>query len=218
VGDAYRALDPEAPPDTAIILCPNHTGMGSRISIWSEGSWETPLGDIAVDETIASSLLARLGEKGDREAHLREHAIEVHLPFLKVLSRAIRIVPITLGRLSYDDCRRVGDALEGVVRDTKGGRILIVASTDMSHYISAEEARKKDWLALRAIEHRNSKELFEIVTSQQISMCGFIPTTCAMEASVALGAESAWVISYGHSGEVTGETDSVVGYAAVVIE
>lgn len=213
-GQVYRRIEV---PDTAIVLCPNHTGMGKRISVWQEGSWRTPLGELSVNADLARKILGAVGESsGDYQAHAYEHAIEVHLPFLQKRNPSVRIVPIVLGQLTLDRCEHIADALALAMRAGKS-ECLLVASTDMSHYIGAEEAQQKDALALKEVECLDGRHLYQTVIQYDISMCGFIPTTCALMASKILGASRAEIIAYGNSGDTTGDYRSVVGYASAII-
>ncbi len=212
-GDIYKSI---APPESVIILCPNHSGKGSRISVWGRGQWETPVGSAQVDEALAEFFIELTqGEaKLDRDAHLFEHAIEVHLPFLLKLNPHVKILPITLGHLRMESIENVGQALAKTVKKFPEKQILIVASTDMSHFLSAEQAKQCDQPALNAIEKMDAAGLYQAVTDHDISMCGFIPTTAAIIASKILGATGAKVISYGNSGDTSGDYSRVVAYAA----
>jgi MEMO1 family protein len=201
--------------DKAIVLCPNHSGLGPKVSVWSEGHWDTPLGSVSIDKKMAESFLKRDPEaKKDQEAHRYEHAIEVHLPFLQRLNPKIEILPIVLGPLRWEACEAVAKA---VIETAKDSGALIIASTDMSHYISRAEAQQKDALALAQIERVSGEDLYRVVVQNAISMCGFIPTACTLRALASQGAHTAKLIAYGDSGEVTRDTQSVVAYASAEI-
>jgi len=212
-GDVYRRV---RVPDVAVVLCPNHTGQGVRAAIMSSGKWNIPGRSVPIDEAIAEELrgVALLTE--DARAHAQEHALEVHLPFLAHRNPAVRIVPICLAMHPYESCARIGLALADVV--TKHGRdVLIVASTDMSHYIPADVAKERDRLALDRIADLDAEGLHRTVIENDISMCGFIPTTVALVAAKALGARAGTLTRYGNSGETSGDYDRVVGYAGFVV-
>jgi len=212
---AYRRLQP---PARAIVLCPNHTGQGRRISVWPSGRWVTPLGESVVDERLAAGVMAALGEtRGDEEAHRLEHAVEVQLPFLQYLDAGTRIVPVALGRLTLEDCLAAGDGLARLL-SKEGKGTLLVASTDMSHYVADSEARRLDRLALDRVEALDPEGLYRTVADEGISMCGFIPSTIVLRAAIGLGAKSARLLAYATSGDVSGDRESVVGYASVWIE
>jgi len=207
-GDVYRRL---TAPERAIILAPNHTGYGKVISVWPRGAWRTPLGEVKVDQESAEWLLGHLEDpEGDRDAHESEHAVEVHVPFLQFLNPNIEILPIVLARLSPEDCADFGKWIAKLVHERPS---LIVASTDMSHYIPASVAKGLDQLALDRVAAVDGAGLYDVVRKKDISMCGFIPTTCVLEALSARGIKKGELLEYGHSGEVTGDNTSVVGYA-----
>lgn len=212
-GAAYATV---AVPPRVIVLCPNHTGRGVRRSLWSTGAWRIPGGDVPVDAELASSLrdAARLQE--DELAHLSEHAIEVQLPFLRALQPKLSIVPVTLAGLSLDECRQIGEGLATAVRGAASD-VLLVASTDMSHYISAADAERLDKLALERVQALDPEGLYDVVRKHEISMCGYIPTTVVLTAANALGAKRASLVRYGNSGETSGDFSHVVGYAGLVV-
>lgn len=200
-------------PDEVIVLCPNHTGRGPRVSVWAEGAWETPLGTVPVAADRARRFLEALSEgRADRDAHLFEHAIEVHLPFLRHRNPNVSVVPIVLGGLQWEGCLRVAEALGRV---SEGA--LVVASTDMSHFISADEAKRLDELALQRVDAIDGEGLFRTVVDQDISMCGFIPTACVLENARRSGRKRSERQGYATSGDVTGDQASVVAYAGARI-
>lgn len=210
-GDVYRQTEI---PENVFILCPNHTGKGPRVSVWSEGAWETPLGRIPVAEDLAKKLMDTLSLKdGDMLAHIYEHAIEVHLPFLQIAQKNLRIIPIVLGHLRLENCIEVGKALATVIEQAGREKCLIVASSDMSHYIPADVAKILDQKALDQVKKLSPVGLFNTVAENGISMCGVIPMTATLEAVTLMGGKKSELISYAHSGDVTGDMKSVVGYA-----
>jgi hypothetical protein len=204
-------------PARAIVLCPNHTGYGEPLSIMSEGSFRTPLGEIAIDHELAEKLKAGfplLHE--DETAQLREHAIEVQLPFLQSLRADLRFVPITVGTGQFEALAALGIVIAKVIAEL-GEPVLIVASSDMNHYESDEQTRIKDAMAIEQILTLQPKGLFQTVRSQNISMCGVGPAVAMLTAALRLGATKAELIKYATSGEVSGDHDHVVGYAGVVV-
>jgi AmmeMemoRadiSam system protein B len=215
---AGRTLATVSVPPTAVVLGPNHTGGGPARSIWPRGSWGLPGGALAIDAELAAELTATGVVVADTEAHLREHSIEVELPFLRACRSDVRIVPICLRRLSLDACLELGAALAAAVRGAKarGGDVLLVASSDMSHYVTAKVAAELDGRALAAIAAVDPVALYETVVRDEISMCGFVPTTVVLAAVAALGSPRGDIVAYGHSGETTGDLRRVVGYAGAV--
>lgn len=205
-------------PERVLLLCPNHTGLGARRSLWSGGAWDTPAGPVEVDEDLTAALLGA-GLQADTAAHLREHAIEVHLPFLRARNPAARIAAVCLGGLGLADCRALGGSIAAAIRalEATGGRVLLAASSDMSHYVSADEAAALDRLALDRLLALDPAGLFTTVERRRISMCGVLPTTVALFAALGLGATEAELVGYTHSGVVTGDADRVVGYAGAIV-
>jgi MEMO1 family protein len=205
-------------PSRVIVICPNHTGLGASRALWPAGEWALPGGAVRVDEVLADAALRSARLTADRRAHLREHAIEVQLPFLQRLRPDLAIVPICLGRSTLAECHEIGVGLARAIVET-GARddVLIVASTDMSHYVPANVAKKLDGLALERLLGLDPDGLYQVVTQHDISMCGFIPTTVALVAALELGAAAAELVMYGNSGEVSGDLAEVVGYAGVVV-
>jgi len=204
-------------PTRVVVLCPNHTGLGAQRSIWPSGSWQLPGEAVDIESKLASRIRDEARLTADTQAHWQEHAIEVQLPFLLARQANLHFVPICLAHLSFAECREVGEGLARVIAATPSP-VLIVVSTDMSHYISADSARRLDHLALDRVLALDAEGLYATVKQQGISMCGYIPTTVALLAAVALGARRAELTHYAHSGQVSGDYDHVVGYASVVID
>ncbi len=204
--------------DRVIVLGPNHTGWGSAVSVYPSGAWHLPFGDIPVDESLASRIIKGIDlAQADDMAHMREHSIEVQLPFLHYRKGgAFRFVPVTLSMMNRENCRRLGEGLAEVIT-ASGGEILIVASSDMTHYESHESASDKDSKAIERILALDPDGLLDTVASRDISMCGVIPTTVMLHAAKTLGAKGARLIRYTTSGETSGDYNQVVGYAGVVV-
>jgi AmmeMemoRadiSam system protein B len=205
-------------PNKVILLGPSHRPISSCFALWRSGSWNTPLGSVPIDTDLSDCLLEKSSLiSDDSHAHDQEHALEVQLPFLKYLNPLLTIVPIaTTYFADFSDLQELGEAVAEAVRDSKES-VLIVASTDMSHQEDQETARKKDYQAIDRIQKLDPAGLYETVRSQNISMCGYQATTAVLVASRALGAQKADLIRYQTSGDVTGDYDSVVGYAGLRI-
>jgi AmmeMemoRadiSam system protein B len=152
----------------------------------------------------------------DHLGHLREHSIEVHLPILQYFERPFTFVPICLFSHEYAACQDVGQAVAQAVQGSDR-RVLLVASTDMSHYTSREEAARKDRKAIEAILSLDPQRLHQVVRREGISMCGFHPSTAMLVAAKALGATEAELVMYTDSGEVTRDLNEVVAYAGLII-
>lgn len=203
-------------PETVIILGPNHHGQGAPISL-STVTWDMPLGMVPVDMEIANHLLEISQHiKIDEIAHRFEHSLEVQVPFLQMLQKNLRIVPLVLSRISYSLCEEVAESLAAAINGSPKD-LLIVASSDMSHYESRRSAEQKDRSALKCIEQLDPYDLYHTVLDNHISMCGVIPVVIAILAAKACGAKQSSLVGYTDSGYVSGDTDQVVGYAGVVI-
>jgi AmmeMemoRadiSam system protein B len=204
-------------PKRCIVLCPNHTGVGRALAIMSEGAWQTPLGDVPIDGALAGALKQRFPAlQEDSTAHRAEHAAEVELPFLLLRQPELRFVPIALGTGQFEILEQLGKALADVIA-AQNDPVLIVASSDMNHYESDAVTRVKDHRAIERILTLDPRGLFDVVTQQDISMCGFGPAVAMLTAARQLGAKSAELVKYATSGDVSGDRDMVVGYAGVVV-
>lgn len=203
-------------PFRHLIFCPNHTGLGSEAALMGEGSWRMPWGDVPIDEELAARLASACPFlREDPAAHREEHSLEVQLPFLHRFRPGFTFVPLALGRLSLAECRSLGEAAATVVRETPEP-VLLIASSDMSHYLPDATARAKDRKAIDAMLALDPEALYRTVRAERISMCGVIPATVLLFALRALGAESAQLVRYATSGDVRGDRDRVVGYAGLL--
>jgi AmmeMemoRadiSam system protein B len=184
----------------------------------NKGSWQTPLGEVPLDSELAELLLRRSPSvRVEEAAHEEEHSVEVQLPFLQFLRPEFSIVPVCVSPVAdFAALEDLGKGLADAIRES-GRDVLVVASTDMSHYVSQETAREKDFLAIDEILALDARGLYDVVQEQDISMCGFQPTTAAILAAKELGASRADLIRYMTSGEASGDFDQVVGYAGLRI-
>ena len=204
-------------PQHCIVLCPNHTGMGRPLAILSEGAWETPLGDVPVDASLAAALKQRFPAlEEDPAAHRAEHAAEVELPFLQLRQGNLTFVPIALGISQFEPLEELGKALADVI-SARNDPVLVVASSDMNHYESDALTRIKDHRAIERILTLDPRGLYDVVIQQDISMCGFGPAVAMLTAARQLGAKSAELVKYATSGDISGDRDRVVGYAGIVV-
>ena len=204
-------------PTRVVLLCPNHTGMGRPLAVMSDGEWETPLGSVRINTALAGSLKQRFPAlQEDSAAHRAEHAAEVELPFLLLRQPQLTFVPIALGTGQFEPLQQLGEALADVIAARKED-VLIVASSDMNHYESDAVTRVKDHRAIERILSLDPRGLYDVVTQQDISMCGFGPAVAMLMAATRLGAKSAELVKYATSGDVSGDRDMVVGYAGIVV-
>ena len=204
-------------PQTCLVMCPNHTGVGRPLAIVSDGAWETPLGSVPIDSTFAAALKLRCPLlQEDSSAHRSEHAVEVELPFLQTRQPQLRFVPIALGTGQFEALEQLGEAIADVIAAHKD-RVLIVASSDMNHYESDAITRVKDHSAIEPILALDARALYDVVTQQHISMCGFGPAVATLTATKKLGATCAELVKYATSGDVSGDRNLVVGYAGIIV-
>jgi AmmeMemoRadiSam system protein B len=206
-------------PATVLVLCPNHTGAGIIGSVSAASAWALPGGAVPIHAELRERILAGTNLRLDDAAHAREHAAEVHLPFLRAKNAAVSVVAICLGPLTRADCIALGEDLAKVIDESPASdsKPLVVASTDMSHYVPADVAKDLDALAIDPILDVDPESLYDIVTDRDISMCGYVPTTVALACARAQGARMGTLVRYGNSGETSGDMDRVVGYAGALI-
>jgi hypothetical protein len=207
-------------PAVVVVLAPNHTGrLGAPggASAWMRGAFRTPLGSTPVAQQFLEALAKRCRLVAhDPAAHLYEHAVEVELVFLQVLAPDAFLAPIVLAWEEWDYCRELGAALADTVRAWPEP-VLLLASSDMTHYEPAASCARKDKLALHAVERVDGEELLAVCRRHDVTMCGRAPAATVLEAARLLGATAAEVRDYRHSGQVTGDDGSVVAYAGVTI-
>jgi AmmeMemoRadiSam system protein B len=211
---AYYLLACDGKPDVAVIFGPNHTGYGSALAVMNDGVWRTPFGDVEVDGETANKIVreSRLVDVDD-SAHRFEHSIEVQLPFLQYLyGSEIKIVPICFLMQDLSSAKEVGKA---VAKAVAGKNVVVIASSDMTHYEPQKSAERKDKMALEAVEERDEDKFYSIIETQHITACGYGPIAALISAAKLLGAKEAKLLCYKTSGDIIGDYSSVVGYAAV---
>jgi AmmeMemoRadiSam system protein B len=191
-GQAYAAIEI---PATVLILGPNHHGSGAAAALYPDGEWITPLGPVSINSRLNALLQQHVPQlRSDTVAHQFEHSLEVQVPFIQYLRPEATISAVCLGHGDFAAIRQIGVGIAAAIR-AYGADVLIVASSDMTHYESAESARHK--------EH--------------ITMCGAVPAAVMLVAAGELGATQAELVAYGTSGDVTGDNRQVVAYAAVTV-
>ena len=204
-------------PERCILLGPNHTGLGHEAAVMASGRWRYPGGELPIAQELARALLDSseiLSE--DDLAHRYEHALEVQLPFLRRVAPQIGFVPVTLGRTSLDFCRAVGEAIAHVVRSSPEP-VCLISSTDLNHFEPQAASNQKDRIAIEAVLSLDPERLHRAVMEQRITMCGIAPTTALLFALRTLGAQSAQLVRYMTSGDVSGDLTRVVGYCGITI-
>lgn len=220
-------------PRTLILLCPNHTGMGHPLSVWPDGAWLTPLGPVTVDAGLAAALCeGPTVFEADTHAHLREHALEVILPFLQVHQpEPFRIVPICVGIRQREVLHQAGRDLARLLAGrllTKpsgesGGdmpQVALVVSSDMNHYEDQHRTLQKDDMALRHALACDADGLLHVTRREGISMCGAAPLALALYALRQLTGKTTPLVEqtlHDTSGSISGDMTHVVGYAGLRI-
>jgi MEMO1 family protein len=207
-----------AVPRRVIVLAPNHTGRGARAAVWARGAFALPGDRVPVDEELAARLLeAGVGFVADREAHRFEHALEVELPFLRARNPECIVTPVILGGLDGAECIALGRTLAELVA-ALDEEVLVVASSDMSHYLPDDETRQIDRRAIEPMLACDPARLFDRVEREDISMCGVLPATTMLSYARARGATRGTLVAYGTSADAFGDTSRVVGYAGIAVD
>lgn len=204
-------------PDTVLLLGPNHTGEGHSAAL-STNDWQIPTGTLPNNSALSEILLKNsqfIIE--DEVAHQHEHSLEVQLPFLKHLNPNVSIVPITISAIPFEVCQALATELSDSIKQF-GQEVLILASNDMSHFRTREVGSQLDKMALDHVLNFEPQKLYQTVRSNNISMCGVIPVTITLLTASLLGAKKCELTGYCDSGDVSGDTNSVVGYAGVKIQ
>lgn len=202
---------------TVILLGPNHTGMGKPLAVWPRGRWFFPGGWLNVDEELAALLIEREPLfQDDRAAHLREHSLEVLAPFLAAVNPEMTIVPIAVSQPDVETLLAVGKTVGRLLRAFERP-VSLVVSSDMSHFVSQDEAQELDGRALDPALALNPALFHQTVRQGGISMCGVLPMTLALAAAIELGAQHTEITGYATSGEVNGDFSRVVGYAGMLV-
>jgi len=205
--------------DRIILLGPNHTGYGSAFSIMTQGLWQTPLGKIEIDSDLANALVKNSKHlKNDSLAHADEHSLEVELPILQYFKSDFKIVPIAFLSDDLGMLKEIGQEIASTIQKIHiKDSVLIVASSDMTHYETQIQAQNKDKEAIDSILALDEDKLMEKVRRLDISMCGYAPVVVMLKIAKILGAKSASLVKYQTSADTTGEGDSVVGYAGIIL-
>jgi AmmeMemoRadiSam system protein B/AmmeMemoRadiSam system protein A len=200
--------------DTIILIGASHYSSYAGASVYAEGGMQTPLGVVKINERIARSLLnEKAGVTFSREAFVKEHSLEVQLPFLQRTLKDVTIVPILMGAPTQASLSHLADRLTEILR--KNERVIIVASTDLSHYYDAPTAAGKDRKVIDAVSRMSVEDLQGLLASSEGEACGGHPVLLTMMVSRNLGATNGVLYKYANSGDVTGDKARVVGYAAM---
>ena len=216
---AFLRLSHAHVPSTVVLLGPNHRGVGFPVATMTKGSWQTPLGNVDIDVNFARLLVSEAGDllRDDGRAHAGEHSLEVQIPFLQfVFGQGFQIVPISLADQRASTCMRLGKVLAQCARGRED--ILFLASTDLSHYHSEEIAQREDQRFIKAVLTGEAENISMLASSPGFSVCGYGTVIAVLEATACLASRQIKLLKYATSAAVTGQTDAVVGYAALSVE
>jgi AmmeMemoRadiSam system protein B/AmmeMemoRadiSam system protein A len=195
-----------------IIIGPSHHTAFKGASVYTKGSFRTPLGTVTINEGLAEGLLNEAADvRFNPEAYAKEHSIEVQLPFLQTVLKDFTIVPIIVG----SPTRQTFEYLTLRLAEILDEKTLLIASTDLSHYHDYSTAKEMDSKAISAVERISVMDTERLMRTGEAELCGGYPVLIAMEAARRAGANMGVLLKYANSGDVTNEKDKVVGYASI---
>lgn len=213
-GYAYSALQ-QQPADIVVIVAPSHHHFFHGVSVHDPGGYATPLGVMQLDQDFIALLRKRMPDlKYVPEAHTREHSIEIQIPFLQLATPDARLVPLVMGQQDFDICRRLARALAYAVRKTSGRKVVLLASSDLSHFHDKQTCARLDGRIHQAIQEMDYRGIARCLSEKTCEACGAGPMVSVMLAAQELGANQGLLLATGDSGDVTGDKDKVVGYMA----
>lgn len=198
---------------TFVILCPNHTGLGSEIAISTSEKWKTPLGSVEVDMKLAEELVASGSASFDELAHIGEHSAEVQVPFIQYLFKDAKILPITIGT---DDFEALLKLAKSLVKASRKNSFSLIASSDFSHFVPLKYAKEKDMKAVEFIKKLDAMGFYNYVLEQRLSICGYAPITVTLHYCKEKGRKKATLLKYDTSARITKDKTNVVGYASII--
>ncbi len=212
----FAQMAQDGKPNSIVIIGPNHSGAGSGVSIMTSGKWQTPLGEVQIDEAL-SGAIRQASDIIDMDtvAHAYEHSLEIQLPFLQHLFKAeFKITPICMMLQDERTSKEVGDA---IAKASAGKDVAIIASTDFTHYEPQRSAVEKNHKAMDKILALDAAGLVRTVEEEAITMCGYGPVSAMLQAAKKLGAKRAKLLKYATSGDTAGPMAQVVGYGSIAI-
>ena len=213
-GSAYRLIKNQD-YDLVVVLAPSHRHYFTGASIYSIGNYATPLGEIVVATDLAESLIAEYPEINFiAEAHHQEHSLEVQLPFLQVTLDKFTLLPVVLGQQNWSQAEKLAEIFAGLAINR---RLLLIASTDLSHFHDAATAEILDQRIIDAVAAFDPESFYSLIEQRQAEACGAGPLLTVMLAAKKMAAERVEILSYRHSGHISGDNERVVGYLAAAI-
>lgn len=210
---AYHAISSQD-IDLAVIIGPNHWGIGSDVATMCDGKWKTPLGMIEIDSDASSHLLDLTENvKDDFFSHTKDHSLEVQIPMLQtIFPEKLKILPIILKQQDIETAKEIGSAIADIAKTRK---LIIIGSSDFTHYEENAFAYEQDKALIEPILKLNVEEFYNILKERRVSACGYGAIASTIVACKTLGATKGILLSYSTSGDITGIKDSVVGYGSI---
>lgn len=211
---SYLHVSSQRSPELAVVVSPNHYGVGSGVSSYLEGEWETPLGRMKVDRDAASRIAREAGIVDfDPESHRMEHSLEVQLPFLQAIyGNSLPFVPICI---AFQDIETTGVLAQAIAKSVEGRRVVLVASSDLTHYEPAGDATRKDMALIEAVNALDVGSFYSTLHRLGVTACGYGAISTVMQAARLLGFSRGELLKYADSGDTTGDKSRVVGYASI---
>jgi len=201
-------------PEAFIVVGPNHWGIGSNAATMKDSKWQTPLGEVEVDTEIAEQIAAMTEfVEIDSFSHSREHSLEVQIPILQEMSSNFKIIPIVLIDQGKEMALKLGSAIASIAKKKK---IMIIGSSDFTHYEPNEFAHKQDMALIEPILKLDVDRFYEILNERNVSACGYGAIATTMVACKEMGAKKGELLKYATSGDITGDISSVVGYGSII--
>jgi AmmeMemoRadiSam system protein B/AmmeMemoRadiSam system protein A len=200
---------------TVVVIAPSHRFPLRGASVYPRGAYQIPLGLISINEKLAQQLT----QTSDlfsfvKQAHLKEHSLEVQLPFLKTVLGDFKLLPIVMGANDFSTCQAIAESLYQTLKDQS---VLIVASTDLSHFHPYQQAARLDGIVLDYVKNYDPEGLFNAIASGKCEACGSDPLVTTMLLAQKLGATRSELLTYANSGDVSGDKTQVVGYMSAVL-
>jgi len=212
---AYLKIFEDGIPEHIVVLGPNHTGMGARLAVCND-DWQTPLGTIGFDGVLGAAIVEEdQFASNDCIAHSNEHSIEVQVPFMQyTFGPGISFVPICVSDQSYAVCESIGKTIAKLADEMD---ILVIASSDFTHFESAQSAKMKDNQAMEYLEFLDPEGFLSFVQGHRISICGAGPIAAAMVFAKERDATQFNLLKYTTSGDITHDNSRVVAYVSATI-
>ncbi|MGC9325489.1 MAG: AmmeMemoRadiSam system protein B [Desulfomonilia bacterium] len=212
---AYRTIMNQE-YSTVVVISPSHRAYFPYVSLWAHGAFETPLGLCEVDEDLSERLLmSSTVIRDDSKPHAGEHALEIQLPFLQVTLGWFKLCPLILGQQDISMCERLAETLYENISNPEN--VLVVASSDLSHFHSGRKAEEMDSRVVTKIESLDIQGLSKDLESSHSEACGGGPIMASLLYAKKLSKTRSKVLNYAHSGHITGDNSSVVGYLSAVV-